>query len=82
MAYRWSRRCLRREGVDVVGAPIPSVLRERASVQPNEKAFNYIDYEQDCDGVAETVTWPQLCRPSLNVAPAIRASASPPHCDR
>ncbi len=37
---------------------IPSVLRERASLQPNEKAFTYVDYEQDWDGIAETVTCP------------------------
>ena len=36
----------------VVAEPsIPSVLRERASLQGHEKAFTYLDYEQDWDGV-------------------------------
>jgi fatty acid CoA ligase FadD28 len=55
---------------------IPSVLRERASLQPNEKAFTYLDYEQDWDGVSETVTWSQLYRRSLNVADQVRSHAS------
>ena len=55
---------------------IPSVLRERASLQANEKAFTYIDYEQDWDGVSETVTYAQLYRRSLNVAEEIRRHGS------
>ncbi|OBK38996.1 acyl-CoA synthetase [Mycobacterium sp. 1245111.1] len=51
---------------------IPSVLRERASLQPNEKAFTFVDYEQDWDGVAETITYSQLYRRSLNVAQEVR----------
>ena len=31
-----------------------SILRERASLQPNDAAFTYTDYEQDWAGVAET----------------------------
>ena len=55
---------------------IPSVLRERASLQPNEKAFTYIDYERDWEGVAETVTYSQLYRRSLNVAQEVRSHGS------
>jgi fatty acid CoA ligase FadD28 len=55
---------------------IPSVLRERASLQSNEKAFTYIDYEQDWDGVSETVTYAQLYRRSLNVAQEVRFHGS------
>lgn len=55
---------------------IPSVLRERASLQPNEKAFTFVDYEQDWDGVAETITWSQLYRRSLNVAQEVRRHGS------
>jgi fatty acid CoA ligase FadD28 len=51
---------------------IPDILRERASLQANEKAFTYLDYEQDWDGVAETVTYAQLHRRSLNVAHEVR----------
>jgi long-chain fatty acid adenylyltransferase FadD28 len=63
--------------VTIVAEPsIPSVLRERASLQPNEKAFTYVDYERDWDGVAETITWSQLYRRSLNVAHAVRLHGS------
>ncbi len=55
---------------------IPSVLRERASLQPNEKAFTYTDYERDWEGVAETVTYSQLYRRSLNVAQEVRLHGS------
>jgi long-chain fatty acid adenylyltransferase FadD28 len=60
----------------VLEPSIPSVLRERASLQPNEKAFTYIDYEQDWDGFAETITWSQLYRRSLNVAHQVRPHGS------
>jgi fatty acid CoA ligase FadD28 len=55
---------------------IPSVLRERASLQPNDKAFTFIDYEQDWDGVAESLTWSQLYRRSLNLAQELRLCGS------
>jgi fatty acid CoA ligase FadD28 len=50
------------------GSSLPAVLRERASLQPNETAFTFIDYEQDYDGVSESLTWSQLYRRSLDVA--------------
>jgi fatty acid CoA ligase FadD28 len=52
----------------VIERSIPGVLRDRASLQPNHTAFTFIDYEQDCDGVAQNVTWSQLCRRTLNLA--------------
>ena len=55
---------------------IPSVLRERASLQANDKAFTYIDYEQNWEGVSETVTYSQLYRRALNVAQEIRRHGS------
>ncbi|MGB7870610.1 MAG: AMP-binding protein [Mycobacterium sp.] len=56
---------------------IPGVLRERASLQPNETAFTFIDYEQDWAGVAVSLTWPQLYRRALNTARELRLCASP-----
>lgn len=47
---------------------ILSVLRERARLTPDDLAFTFTDYEQDQDGVAESVTWAQLYRRTLNVA--------------
>ncbi|MFG1930773.1 AMP-binding protein [Mycobacterium sp. NPDC048908] len=51
---------------------LPAVIRERASLQPNDIAFTYIDYERDWDGFAETLTWLQLYRRTLNVAHQMR----------
>lgn len=61
----------------MVDSSIPIVLRERASLQPNDSAFTYIDYEQDWDGVAETLTWSQLYRRTMNLAEQLRLGASP-----
>ena len=55
---------------------IPDVLRERASLQPNDPAFTFIDYEQDWAGVPETLTWSQLYRRTSNVAHELSRSAS------
>jgi fatty acid CoA ligase FadD28 len=52
------------------------VLRERASLAPNDTAVTFIDYEQDWDGVAESLTWSQLHRRMLNVARELRPLGS------
>ena len=54
---------------------IPAVLRERASLQPNDTAFTFLDYESDWAGVAESLTWAQLYRRSLNLALELEGSA-------
>ncbi|HSS23481.1 MAG TPA: hypothetical protein VLL82_03530, partial [Mycobacterium sp.] len=33
--------------MQVIETSVPSVLRERASLQPNDTAFTFIDYDQD-----------------------------------
>ena len=55
---------------------IPGVLRERASLQPNDTAFTFIDYEQDWEGVAENRTWSQMYRRTLNLAHELRLRGS------
>ncbi len=55
---------------------IPAVLRERASLQANETAFTFIDYERDWAGVAEQLTWSQLYRRAVNVADELRRHGS------
>lgn len=60
----------------MIESSIPVVLRERASLQPNDIAFTFMDYDQSWEGVAETVTWAQLYRRSLNLAHELRAHAS------
>jgi long-chain fatty acid adenylyltransferase FadD28 len=60
----------------VRGPSIPSVLRERASLQPNDNAFTFIDYEQDWDGVAESRTWSQLYRRTRKLGQELRRYGS------
>ena len=55
---------------------MPAVLRERASLRPNETAYTYLDYEHDWAGVAESLTWSQLYRRTLNVAQQLEACGS------
>jgi fatty acid CoA ligase FadD28 len=52
------------------------MLRERARLQPDDTAFTFVDYEQDWDGVAESLTWSQLYRRALGVAQALSVRGS------
>ncbi|ORB65974.1 AMP-binding protein [Mycolicibacterium tusciae] len=52
----------------MVGSSIRDVLRERASLQPNDTAFTYFDYDTEWEGVAESLTWAQLYRRVTNLA--------------
>jgi long-chain fatty acid adenylyltransferase FadD28 len=60
----------------VIESSIAAMLRERASLQPNDTAFTFIDYEQDWAGIAETLTWSQIYRRALNVAHELRRCGS------
>jgi fatty acid CoA ligase FadD28 len=51
-----------------MGSSIPAVLRERASLQPNDDAVTFVDYEHDPNGIPETLTWSRLYRRASNVA--------------
>jgi long-chain fatty acid adenylyltransferase FadD28 len=51
---------------------ITGMLRERASLQPDDIAFTFVDYEQDWDGVAHTLTWAQLNRRVTGLADELR----------
>ena len=56
---------------------ILSVLRERAGLTPDDLAFTFTDYDQDWDGVAESLTWAQLYRRTLNVAHEVSRHGAP-----
>lgn len=56
---------------------LPALLRERASLQPHQKAFTFVDYEQDRAGTAESLTWSQLYLRVLNLAHELRQHGSP-----
>lgn len=61
-----------------MGEPsILSVLRERAGLTPDEHAFTFTDYDRNWDGVAESLTWSQLYRRTLNVAQEVGRHGSP-----
>ena len=55
---------------------IPAMLRERARLRPDDMAFTFVDYEQDSDGVTESLTWDQLYRRALSVAQALSVRGS------
>ncbi len=60
----------------MIESSLPTVLREHASLRPNETAYTFVDYEQDWAGVAESLTWSQLYRRTLNVAQELRSCGS------
>jgi fatty acid CoA ligase FadD28 len=62
--------------LSVAHSSIPAVLRERASLQPNETAFTYVDYEQDWKGVPLTLSWSQLHRRVVNLGAQIKLRGS------
>lgn len=55
---------------------ISAVLRERASLQPNDAAFTYMDYEKDWGGVPVTLTWSEVYRRIRNLAHEMRTCAA------
>lgn len=55
---------------------IPAVLRERSSLQPNDTAFTFIDYDADWEGVPQSLTWAQLYQRTRNLATELKASAA------
>jgi long-chain fatty acid adenylyltransferase FadD28 len=61
----------------MVETSLPALLRERASLQPDDTAYTFVDYDQDWAGVAVSLTWPQLYRRVLNVARELRGCAEP-----
>ncbi len=60
----------------MVEISISDLLCERASLQPNDTAVTFIDHEQDWNGVAESLTWSQLYRRTVNVARALQPCGS------
>ncbi|MBI3215260.1 MAG: AMP-binding protein [Mycobacterium sp.] len=60
----------------MVASSLPAVLRERASLQPKDDAFTFVDYDTDWDGVRETLTWGELHRRAVNLADELRLTAN------
>lgn len=57
-------------------ASVAGVLRERASLQPDDVAFTFVDYDQDWDGVRHSLTWSQLNRRVQSLARELRDRGS------
>lgn len=55
---------------------ISDVLRERASLQPNDAAFTYVDYDRDWKGEPLVLSWSQLYRRVVNLGEQLRLRAS------
>src|SRR5690349_9193790 len=53
-----------------------SVLRERASLQSDDIAYTYLDYDHDPEGVPVTLTWAQLYRKVRALAHVLRQNGS------
>ncbi|MGB3351487.1 MAG: AMP-binding protein [Mycobacterium sp.] len=60
----------------MVESSIRTVLRERASLQPNQTAFTFLDYEQEWEGSSESLSWAQLYRRVLNLAAELERCGS------
>lgn len=60
----------------MVESSLPNVVRERASLQPNDIALTYFDYDQSWDGVEQSLTWSQLYRRMLNLAALMSENAT------
>ena len=53
------------------------MLRERASMQPDDTAYTFMDYDQDWAGVPQSLTWSQLYRRAFNVARELSSAGRP-----
>jgi fatty acid CoA ligase FadD21 len=53
------------------------MLHGRASLRPNDVAYTFTNYEDDWEGVAESLTWSQLSTRTLNVARELSLHGSP-----
>ena len=60
----------------VIGSSLSAVLRERASLQPDDVALTFVDYDQDWDGLAQSLTWSQLYKRASSVAQQLRRYGS------
>ena len=48
------------------------MLHGRASMRPDDVAFTFTEYDRDPAGIAQSLTWSQLARRTMNVAQEIR----------
>jgi long-chain fatty acid adenylase/transferase FadD26 len=58
-------------------ASIPALLQGRAEQQPDATAFTYLDYNEDPNGFAESLTWAQVHRRARTLAEELALCGSP-----
>ena len=63
--------------MSVSDASIPTLLRTRAEQHPDAVAYTYIDYDQDQNGFAESLTWAQVHRRAQILADELALCGSP-----
>jgi len=56
---------------------IPVLLRARVDQQPDATAFTFMDYDQDPNGFAESLTWSQVSRRARVIAEELALCGSP-----
>lgn len=56
----------------VADTSVLALLQERASLQPDDTAFTYIDFDRDWSGAEEAMTWSALYRRTHSVAGELR----------
>ena len=61
----------------VTDSSIPALLEARADQQPDATAFTFIDYGQDPNGFAESLTWSQVSRRARIIAEELTLCGSP-----
>ena len=62
--------------MSAIETSIPAVLEERATQQPDDVAYTFIDYEVDPNGFVETLTWSQVHQRALTVAEKLSTCGS------
>jgi fatty acid CoA ligase FadD28 len=60
----------------VIEQSLPAMLRQCVNLAPDGMAYTFMDYGHDRAGIAETVTYLQLYRRTLNVARELKLCAS------
>ncbi|MEN4401219.1 AMP-binding protein [Mycolicibacterium senegalense] len=60
----------------MIDTTLIGVLQERASLQPDDNAYTYVDFDNDPAGVSVTLTWSQLYRKVRVLAHALRQHGS------
>src|SRR5271168_143805 len=65
------------DSMPVTDSSIPALLQARADQQRDETAFTFIDYDEDPNGFAESLTWSQVFQRARVIAEELSLFGSP-----